>query len=250
MTDKRAAAWAALEAAQAATSSTGPAWFGDVPPTAPEHRVPSDPDVAQAPHEVAAPGPGTAPGQKRRGRRPQAWQPIPGDPESDPTTRDGEPDAEDVARQIVLRQLAMAPRSRKQLADKLRQRGCADDVAERVLDRMTEVGLIDDEAYAGMLVRSQQASRGLARRALARELRTKGVDDETAQAALEEVRPEDEREQAERLVAKKLRTMHGLDATVQTRRLAGMLARKGYPGDLSMQVIREAVRGAPEHQRD
>jgi regulatory protein len=230
MTDKRAAAWAALEAAQAATSSDGPAWFGDVPPTAPE--------------------PGGAPEHKRRGRRPQAWQPIPGDPESDPTTRDGEPDAEDVARQIVLRQLAMAPRSRKQLADKLRQRGCADDVAERVLDRMTEVGLIDDEAYAGMLVRSQQASRGLAKRALARELRTKGVDDETAQAALEEVRPEDEREQAERLVAKKLRTMHGLDATVQTRRLAGMLARKGYPGDLSMQVIREAVRGAPEHQRD
>jgi regulatory protein len=177
-------------------------------------------------------------------------QPIPEDHEQDPRSRDGEPDPHDIARQIVLRQLSMAPRSRKQLRDKLRQRACPDDVAEAVLDRMTEVGLIDDEAYAGMLVRSQQASRGLAKRALARELRTKGVDDDTARDALAQVRPEDERDQAARLVAKKLRTMHGLDATVQTRRLAGMLARKGYPVDLSMRVIRDAVREAPEHQRD
>jgi regulatory protein len=202
--------------------------------------------TAPTPHAGAAEGAE----QERRGRRPAAWQPIPGDPEQDPRSRDGEPDPHDVARQIVLRQLAMAPRSRKQLRDKLRQRACPDDVAEAVLDRMAEVGLVDDEAHAGMLVRSQQASRGLAKRALARELRTKGVDDELARKALAQVRPEDEREQAERLVAKKLRTMHGLDASVQTRRLAGVLARKGYPADLSMQVIRDAVREAPEHQRD
>jgi regulatory protein len=155
-----------------------------------------------------------------------------------------------VARQIVLRQLAMAPRSRHQLRDKLRQRHCPDDVAEAVLDRMEEVGLVDDEAYAGMLVRSQQASRGLARRALARELRTKGVDDETARETLEAIDPATERELAARLVAKRLRTMHGLDVTVQTRRLAGMLARKGYPADMAMAVIREAIADAPEHQRD
>lgn len=213
MTDRHDAARAALEAALAATSS---------------------------PPQDGSP----------RSARPQAWQPIPGDPESDPTTRDGEPDAYDVARQIVLRQLALAPKSRKQLRDKLRQRNCPDDVAEAVLDRMGEVGLVDDEAYAGMLVRSQQASRGLARRALARELRTKGVDDETARATLETIDPTAEREQAERLVAKRLRTMHGLDATVQTRRLAGMLARKGYPADLAMAVIREAIADAPEHRRD
>ncbi|WP_346767489.1 regulatory protein RecX [Knoellia koreensis] len=241
MTDKIDEARAALEAALASTSSGGPAWFAQAEPG--PQSTPATPAAQGEPDVQAEPGAG-------RRRRPKAWQPIPGDPESDPRTRDGEPDAEDVARSIVLRQLAMAPRSRKQLHDKLRQRNCPDEVAERVLDRMTDVGLVDDEAYAGMLVRSQQASRGLAKRALARELRTKGVDDETAKAALDEVSPEHERAQAERLVAKKLRTMHGLDATVQTRRLAGMLARKGYPADLSMQVIREAVRQAPEHQRD
>ena len=89
----------------------------------------------------------------------------------------------------MLRQLAMAPRSRQQLRDKLRQRNCPDDVAEAVLDRMTEVGLVDDEAYAAMLVRSQQAGRGLAARALARELRTKGIDDDTAQADAGRDRP-------------------------------------------------------------
>ena len=83
-----------------------------------------------------------------------------------------------VARAIVLKQLSMAPRSRHQLADKLRQRGCPDDVSARVLDRMEAVGLVDDDAYAQMVVRSKQATRGLAKRALAQELRVKGVADD------------------------------------------------------------------------
>jgi regulatory protein len=205
-------------------------------------------DAALAASSGAGAGASKPSGDRRS--RPRAWQPIPGDPESDLQGRDGEPDAYDVARQIVLRQLALSPKSRHQLRDKLRARNCPDDVAEAVLDRMSEVGLVDDEAYAGMLVRSQQAGRGLARRALARELRTKGVDDETARATLDAIDPESERDRAAQLVAKKLRSMHGLEPVVQTRRLAGMLARKGYPADLSMAVIREALAAAPEHQRD
>ena len=176
--------------------------------------------------------------------------PPPPDPEGDPRTRGREPDPHDWARQIVLRQLTAAPRSRSQLEQVLRRKGCPDDVASAVLDRMEEVGLVDDAAYAGMLVRSQQAGRGLARRALAQELRRKGVDDDTAQAALDGVDEQDEEERARVLVAKKLRSMSGLDAVVQTRRLAGMLARKGYGSDIAMRVVRDAVRDAPEHQRD
>ncbi|WP_246241792.1 regulatory protein RecX [Flexivirga aerilata] len=175
---------------------------------------------------------------RRRDREPPADNP------------DTEPDPHEVARTIVLRQLTMAPRSRKQLADKLRQRGCTDEVAAEVLDRMEEVGLIDDAAYAGMLVRSQQASRGLARGALRQELRRKGVDDEIARAQLDEIDEESERERARALADKKLRSMHGLDATVQTRRLAGMLARKGYSPSVAWSVIREAIADAPEHQPD
>jgi regulatory protein len=176
--------------------------------------------------------------------------PPPVDPESDPRTRGREPDPHDWAREIVLRQLTAAPRSRAQLEQALRRRACPDDVATAVLDRMEEVGLVDDSAYAGMLVRSQQAGRGLARRALAQELRRKGVDDETAQGALDAVDPQAEEERARALVEKKMRSLSGLDPVVQTRRLAGMLARKGYPSELSMRLVREAVREAPEHQRD
>lgn len=185
---------------------------------------------------------------------PAAGEPVvgspPQDPEADPRTRGSEPDPHDWARQIVLRQLTAAPRSRAQLEQALRKKDCPDEIAAAVLDRMEEVGLVDDTAYAGMLVRSQQAGRGLARRALAQELRRKGVDDETAQAALDEVDPHDEEDRARALVAKKMRSMSGLAPLVQTRRLAGLLARKGYPSDVSMRIVREAVREAPENQRD
>ena len=182
--------------------------------------------------------------RSRVGRR--SWTPPPEDPEQ----TSSEADPESVARAIVLRQLSMAPRSRAQLERKLSQRGCDPEVAARVLDRMTEVGLVDDEAYAEMLVRSKQGTKGLARRGLAHELRKQGIDQETAEEALGQVGIDDERAKAEELVAKKLSHDDGLAPDVQARRLAGMLARKGYPGEVAWPVIRDAVNDAPEHQRD
>ena len=164
--------------------------------------------------------------------------------------RAAKPDPSDVARQIVLRQLAMAPRSRSELLQKLAQRGCSAEVAVAVVDRMAEVGLVDDEAYASMLVRTQHAGRGLARRALARELRTKGIHVDLAELALSTISDEDERDRARALVDKKLRAMHGLGIEVQTRRLAGLLARKGYSSSMTYAVIREAIADAPEHLPD
>jgi len=172
------------------------------------------------------------------------------DPVSDPQQQEREPDPHDLARQIVLRQLAMAPRSRAELEAKLAQRDCPADVAAAVLDRMTEVGLVDDEAYALTLVRSQQAGRGLAKRALARELHNKGIEDDLADAALASISDADERDRARALVDKKLHAMHGLGIEVQARRLAGMLARKGYSPSLAYAVIREAITDAPEHLPD
>jgi regulatory protein len=154
-------------------------------------------------------------------------------------------DPESVARSIVLRKLTAAPRTRAQLADDLRRRAVPEAVAERVLDRFTEVGLINDGAFAAEWVRSRHATRGLSRRALAHELRTKGVDDALAAAALDELGDDDERAAAEALVAKRLPGLRRLGPQVQTRRLVGMLARKGYPGGLAMQVVRAAVAEQP-----
>lgn len=163
---------------------------------------------------------------------------------------DGEPDPYAVARQIALRQLTMGPRTRHQLAAKLRGRGCDEQVAAAVLDRLTEVELIDDEAYARAFVHSRQETKGLARPALVHELRHRGVADHLIDAALEDVDAQTEKEQARALVARRLPQLHGLERDVQTRRLAGFLARKGYAGDVSYEVIREALDAAPEHQRD
>lgn len=154
------------------------------------------------------------------------------------------------ARQIVLRQLAVGPRTRQQLAVKLRDQDIPEDVLAAVLDRMTDVGLVDDEAFAEMFVRSQQEIKGLAGAAVRHELRRKGVPEEIVERALSEITPERERPRAEALVAKRLGTMRGLSREVQVRRLAGFLARKGYPPGMSYDVIRDAVDQEWDHRRD
>ncbi|HEY6743223.1 MAG TPA: regulatory protein RecX [Lapillicoccus sp.] len=203
--------------------------------------------AAEGTARAAGNGPDSSGGTPRRleaSRRPVA------PPSPDPAGEDREPDPEEVARAIVLKQLSMAPRSRQQLADKLRQRNCPDDVATRVLDRMEAVGLVDDEAYAKMVVRSKQATRGLAKRALAHELRDKGVADATIDDALGSIDAESERALAEQVAQKTMRRLAGLDPQVQARRLSGVLGRKGYPPSVVYAVVRDAVNDAPEHQRD
>jgi SOS response regulatory protein OraA/RecX len=154
----------------------------------------------------------------------------------------GDPEA--VARGICLRALTGAAKTRKQLADLLAKKGVPEDAAATVLDRFAEVGLIDDAAFAAAWVSSRQSGRGLARRALASELRAKGVDGEVAAAAVEQVDPQDEWDSARRLVERKLPSMSRLDRVTAERRLMGMLARKGYGGGLAGYVVREALDAA------
>ncbi len=158
-------------------------------------------------------------------------------------------DDEAAAKAIVLRQLTAGPRSRAQLAARLVERGADGGVAERVLDRLQEAGLIDDAEFARTWVRSRQA-RGLSARALAHELRAKGVDDEVARQALATIAPDDEREAAEMLVQRRLASVRGLPRDKQVSRLAGLLARKGYGGAMAMQVVRAALDDADDTGAD
>ena len=153
-------------------------------------------------------------------------------------------DPETVARTILLDQLSMTARTRQELEQRLARRRVPAEITERLLDRFEEVGLVDDEAFARAWVESRQRSRGLARPALAVELRRKGVDDETVREVLAEVEPDDERASARALVQRKLRSMRGLEATVATRRLVGMLARKGYGAGLAYAIVREELEAA------
>ena len=98
-------------------------------------------------------------------------------------------DPESVARKILLDQLTGRARTRHELAAKLAAKGVPDEIAGRLLDRFTEVGLIDDAAFARLWVESRQSGKGLARRALAAELRRKGVADEVVREVLDDLEP-------------------------------------------------------------
>jgi regulatory protein len=165
-------------------------------------------------------------------------------------TRERDLPPEERARAICLRLLTGTPRTRKQLADALRKREIPDDVADEVLSRLEEVGLINDTAFAGAWVESRHHSRGLARRALARELRTKGVDSTTIDEAVGQLDSDQEEATARELVARKLRSTRGLDRDKRLRRLAGMLARKGYPEGMALRVVRQALEEEGEETED
>jgi regulatory protein len=148
---------------------------------------------------------------------------------------------EEVARAVVLRQLSFGARTRAELRAKVLAKDVPDDVADTVLDRMEEVGLVDDQQFAHDWVRSRHRSKGLSRRAMADELRRKGVDREQAEAALTVLDADDERVAAEALVRARLRGVAGLDERRAANRLTGVLVRKGYPAGMAGEVVRQAL---------
>lgn len=150
-------------------------------------------------------------------------------------------DPESVARAVALQKLAVAPQTRAQLDQAMGKKGVPVEVREQVLDRFSEVKLIDDAAFAAAWVESRHVGRGLARRALGHELRQRGVDAEVAERAVGALDAEREEVTARQLVAKKLAGSRHLDPVARSRRLIGMLARKGYPAGLSFRIVREML---------
>ncbi|MGM7670171.1 regulatory protein RecX [Microbacterium sp. A93] len=175
---------------------------------------------------------------------------VPDAPEG--LAEDQDPAAAEVARTIVLRQLTGSPKSRRQLEEKLAEKEIPEDVATAVLDRMEDVRLVDDTAYAENFVRTRQRTKGLARGALRRELAQKGVNREAAEEALATISEDTEREAAVELIERRLRgrpVPDGADLESRAerdkaiRRLAGMLARKGYPPSMALGVVKDVLDG-------
>ena len=179
-----------------------------------------------------------------RGRRKRARAGRLGPDAPDPELPLPEADPVAIAREICLRLLTDRARTRQELAQALARKGVPDEAASVVLDRFAEVGLVDDAAFAGQWVRSRHTYRGLGRRAIAVELRRKGVADGVAKEALAEVDTESEDRRARELIDRKLRSM-AVDTADQrataARRLVGMLARKGYGAGTAYRVVREAL---------
>lgn len=147
------------------------------------------------------------------------------------------------AKSICLQLLTAQVRSRAELAAKLGDRGIPEAAATVALDRLTEVGLIDDEAYADRFVASRHRERGLGRRAIRMELERRGIDRAIVDRAVQAIGDDDERERATELVAKKLDAAVYGGLAGARRRLLGMLARRGYPASVAVGVVNDALLG-------
>ena len=144
------------------------------------------------------------------------------------------------ARNVLLHQLARSAKSTSQLRKILEQREISPEIAEKVLERFTEVGLIDDAAYAETIVNSRRNYKGLAKSAIKRELNEKGVSQEFVEEAISGITAEDDFESAKQLATRRFGQMAHLEKEVRTRRLAGYLQRKGYASSAVFAAIKFA----------
>jgi len=144
------------------------------------------------------------------------------------------------ARSIALASLNSAPRTRHQLEQKLSTRKVDEEVARAVLDRLTEVGLIDDESYARAWVSSRQR-KAISRYAIKLELQRKGIAVDIIDSVLAEVDGQDEIDAAGIFVERKAFSLRRLPPDVLKRRLTGMLCRKGYPPGVAYDIVRRVL---------
>ena len=170
-------------------------------------------------------------------------RPIPGDSETETLDQPrllSPEKLEQRARNVLLHQLARSAKSTEQLRKILEQREIPSEIAERVLERFTEVGLIDDAAYAETIVNSRRNFKGLAKSAIKRELNEKGLSQNLVEEAISGITAEDDFESAKGLAVRRFRQMAHLEKDVRTRRLAGYLQRKGYASNAVFAAIRFA----------
>ena len=163
-----------------------------------------------------------------------------------PVEKNLEIEAADAAKQVLLRRLSHAPRTRKELAKDLKDKDISDEVANVALDRFEEVGLINDQALASNYVASQHQRKGLGKNALRQQLRAKGVSDEVALKAISQITDDQEFQAAFALACKKIRSLQRDDAKTQLRKIVSVLARKGYSSNLAFRVAKEVITDLPD----
>lgn len=135
----------------------------------------------------------------------------------------------------ALRLLSYRPRSTAEMRERLARRGTPPHLQEETLQRLREMGLLDDEAFARSWVESRQRTSPRGRRLLARELRAKGIGGEAARRSLAHL---DEEEAAYRAAARRAPALAGLPYDQFQRRLGDFLLRRGF----SYETVRHTVR--------
>ena len=147
---------------------------------------------------------------------------------------------EERARNIVLRLLERGPKSSFELAAALEKHEIPAAIANQVIQRFTEVELIDDSAYAQQVVDASRRTRGLARSMVKRKLADKGLDHEIINKVASGISDEDELAVATEIAIKRFGQLAKFEPEVRTRRLIGFLQRRGFGSGVVFEAIREA----------
>ena len=150
-------------------------------------------------------------------------------------------EAVEAAREVALRKLDARACSRAELVAAMVGRGFRTEVAEEVVARLEAVGLVDDQAYADALVRSRFAATGTSGRALCDTLSRKGLGADVIERAVAQIDRDDEEARADDLVARRRRSLQGVSRQTAYRRLASMLARKGYSPSVASAAVSRAL---------
>jgi regulatory protein len=161
--------------------------------------------------------------------------------DSEPTPSLSPEKQESRAKNVLLYQLSKSAKSKDQCRKILADRGIDSEIAEKVLDRFEEAQIIDDVMFARVFTNSRIRGKGLAKSAIARELREKGVDQEIIEVALEDLDSESDLARATELAVNRVKRMANLERIVIQRRLGGYLARKGYSGSVVQSATRAAL---------
>lgn len=141
----------------------------------------------------------------------------------------------------ALGMLAAQPRSAADLRRRLERAGEDRALVEDAIQRLTDKGLLDDGDFARQYARSAMVGKGVSSRRARQELARRGVATELADAAITDLRAEeevDETSNALRAGRRKLRALASVDPGTHRRRLYAFLARRGYEAD----DIRAALR--------
>lgn len=164
--------------------------------------------------------------------------------EPPPSAEDARADAE----KISMRTLSRRGVSTSELRTVLRKREFDPDVIETEVERLTRVGLLDDEQLASDLVDRLHDRKGLGRQGVVAELRRRGIDQLVIDTVLTTADDDDagdaEAERALDLAIKRAGQMRGLDRETAERRLSGFLMRKGYGGGIVRTAVRTALDGS------
>ncbi len=148
----------------------------------------------------------------------------------------------DKAQAAALRLLKARDRTRAVLRHRLLDKGHEPAVVDAVLDRLEEVGLLDERASAERAVARELRKGSAAPRLLHQKLFSEGVSKEIAseviEAALRDVDPE---EAAEAEARAWIRKHPGLDRETAARRLMGRLARRGFDGEIVRTVTQRVL---------